>query len=304
MHTNILSIQALLNPSAHSGRARRLLKSWSRAPAAACSLDWQLSRDAQHLQQLVRAAQTAPLDALLLAGGDGSVQLAANALRGPQPVPLAILPAGSGNDFARELGVHRTTPPWQLLEQGVERRVDLGQLAPNGKRFCCVASVGFDHQALELIHSSALPRSRLLNVYAAVRAILSSRPVRLKIRWQGGSFDGPARLAAVTNTRGYGGGFLLTPAARIDDGLLDICVIGNLSRAALLMQFPRIFAGSHGAHPQVLLAQSPWVRIEAPDGPLPVCLDGERAGEERTPIELSCLPQALRVLSLPQEISP
>src|SRR5690242_20144161 len=104
-------IRVLVNPSAHSGRARRHLR---RAGIS----DWQESRSAGHFADLVRAAQDDDLDALAIAGGDGTVALALNALDRPGRVPLALLPAGSGNDFAHQLGIDSLSAAVRTLEQG------------------------------------------------------------------------------------------------------------------------------------------------------------------------------------------
>lgn len=298
-------VRAVLNPSARSGRARRALARWKALEGV--ELEWVVSDSPAHLRRLVREAQDDPLDALLLAGGDGTVRLAADALDAGHPVPLALLPVGSGNDFARELGVTRATDPRELLTRGVARAVDVGRVTPGGARFGCVASVGFDSTALELIHGSWLPRSKLLNTVSALRALWRTEAARVRVTWQGGAFEGPAMLVAATNTRSYGGGFLLTPDARIDDGQLDVCIIDGLDRGAVLglaavrlrmvWEFPRIFLGTHGGRPGVTLARSPWVRIESLGAPLPVCLDGELASHV-TPVELRCEPGAIKALSL------
>jgi diacylglycerol kinase (ATP) len=290
-----LRVRAILNPSARSGRARRALARWRALEGV--TLEWAVSESPAHLRRLVREAQEDALDALLLAGGDGTVRLAADALDAGHPVPLAILPVGSGNDFARELGVSRATDPLELLTRGVARQVDVGRVTPGGSRFGCVASVGFDSTALELIHGSWLPRSKLLNTVSALRALWRTEAARVRVTWEGGAFEGPAMLVAATNTRSYGGGFLLTPDARTDDGQLDVCVIGDIGRVRMILEFPRIFAGTHGGRPGVTLARSPWVRIESLGAPLPVCLDGELASHV-TPVELRCEPGAVRALSL------
>ena len=296
-----LRLRALYNPSSHSGRATRRVRAWAAGPRA-LPIPWIPSRSPEHLRELILAAQRERLDALLLAGGDGTLTLAAEALAGTeQRVPLAILPAGSGNDFARDLGVvGALAEPTALLARGRARAVDLIEVRAGGERTraACVASVGFDARALELIHGSRWRRSRLLNVVCSLRALLSEPAAELRVSWEGGGYEGRALLVGVTNTRGYGGGFLLSPGARLDDGLLDLCLIEDVGRARLLAEFPKIFRGQHGDTPGVHLLQSPWVRIESLAGELPLCLDGERP-QRTTPVELRSLPGALRVLAPP-----
>jgi diacylglycerol kinase (ATP) len=288
-------IRIIVNPSASSGRAWATLR---RAGVAAAqpegyALEWQESRSATHLVELVKAAQEEDLYALALAGGDGTMSLALEALDAPNRVPWGILPVGSGNDFARDCGIPRELPEaFAVLLAGRRRRVDLARCAESGRRFCCIAAVGLDELALRIIYASWFRRGRALNVLAALRALAVYRPRAVRLAWEGGGFEGEVMFAAVTNTRSYGGGFMVSPNAQVDDGQLDICIVKSTRRARLLVSFPRILAGTHGELPEVVMAQSPWVRVEALDGVLPVPLDAELDLAE-TPIELRCEPRAL-----------
>lgn len=306
--TGTRRIRILINPSARSQRGPRAL-----APLRGASsiedvhLEWCESRSAAHFQELVQKAQEPreELHALGIAGGDGTVTLAIEALlrdRRPARVPLAVLPVGSGNDFAHDLGVSRDPrTAFSSLLHGTARRVDIAQaMTRDGNHlaaFCCVASVGLDELALRRIHGSRIPRSQLLNVYAALRALVAYRPRRVNVRWQGGGFAGEVMFCAVTNTRSYGGGFQVCPAARIDDGELDVCIVRRTSKPRLITRFPRILRGTHCDLPEVITARSPWVELDAADdrGPLPLCIDGELPSGA-TPVRLTCLPGALWVM--------
>lgn len=149
-----------------------------------------------------------------------------------------------------------------------------------------------------MIHGSWFPRSKALNILAALRALLIYRPQLVRITWQDGSFEGEVMFAAVTNTRSYGGGFHVSPSARVDDGLLNLCIVRRTGRLRLLSQFPRILNGTHDVMPEVTLAASPWVRLEGVNDALPVTLDGELP-QATTPIELRCEPATLQVLVPP-----
>jgi diacylglycerol kinase (ATP) len=261
-------MRILLNPSARSGRAKKKL-----------GLECIESRSPSHFQSLVRQAEDENCDCLGIAGGDGTVALAASAIDGKNRVPWKIFPVGSGNDFAAHLASLSTS------------RVDLGRA--NGHRFCCVASIGLDALSLEIVHRSRFPRSKLLNLYAALRGLMAWKPRNVRITWDDGVFEGPIMFAAVTNTRSYAGGFRVTPSARLDDGKLDLCIVGASSRLRLLYHFPKIFRGAHTSLPNVVIAQSRGVRIES-EIPLSVALDGELP-RLKTPVELVCEPAALKV---------
>lgn len=285
----------IVNPSARSGRARKALR--LAQPISGLQLEWIESRSAEHLRDLVRAAQLDDLDAIAVAGGDGTVALALGALDGPNRVPLGVLPAGSGNDFANDVGIPKSLPDaLAVLATGAGRWVDVARVSPGNAPFCCVASVGLDEMALRIIHGSWLPRSKALNIWAALRALCVYRPRRVRVTWQGGGFEGEVMFVAVTNTRSYGGGFMVSPGAHLDDGLLNICIVRRTGRARLLWHFPRILKGTHGALPEVVQAASPWVRLEGLDGELPVALDGELP-QVTTPVELHCEPGTLQVMA-------
>lgn len=308
--TGTRRIRILVNPSARSQRGPRALAPLRTAPPPdGVHLEWCESRSAAHFQELVLRAQepSEELFAIGIAGGDGTVTLSIDALlrsRRPHRVPLAVLPVGSGNDFAHDLGVSRDPhTAFASLLHGSARRVDIAQAkAHDGTHlatFCCVASIGLDELALRRIHGSRLPRSQALNVYAALRALIEYRPRRIRARWQGGEFEGEVMFCAVTNTRSYGGGFQVCPEARLDDGQLDICIVRRTAKPRLLTRFPRILRGTHCDLPEVIMAKSPWVELDASDandrGPLPLCIDGELPSGA-TPVRLSCLPGALLVM--------
>jgi diacylglycerol kinase (ATP) len=243
----------------------------------------------------MRAAQREPLHAVGLAGGDGTVQHALAGLEpGLSPVPIGVLPVGSGNDFALHCGVPRSVEAaLDALIHGEPHRVDLGELS-SGRRFCCVAGVGLDELALRHVYASWLPRSKLLNIISALRALVAYRPRRVRITWEGGVFDGEVMFAAVTNTRSYGGGFMVAPGASVDDGCLDVCIVRRTRRLRLLTRFPRILSGTHTELEEVVMARSPWVRIES-DAPLPVPLDGELELAQ-APFEVKCARAAVQIM--------
>jgi diacylglycerol kinase (ATP) len=293
-------IKIIVNPSARSGRAVALVRALG--PIPGCELEWVESRSAAHVAELVRQAQHEPLHALALAGGDGTVTHALAGLDGPNRVPLALLPVGSGNDFAASFGVPKDPrEALELLATGAPAWIDVGRCG--ARRFCCVAGVGLDELALRVIYGSIFPRSKALNIYGALRALATYSPRRLSVSWDGGSFTGEVMFAAVTNTQSYGGGFRVSPDARVDDGALDLCIVQRTGRLRMLSQFPRILKGTHGAMPEVILARSRWVRIESLDGPLPVPLDGE-LGLAQTPVEVRCEPRALQVLRPGAAVAP
>lgn len=291
--TSCKRIRVLVNPTAHGGRARRDLAhsgllGW---PGVECVE----TTSAEHLCRLVREGQVAELDALAIAGGDGTFALAAGAVTEPQRVPLALLPLGSGNDFARHLGIPGLREGLHVLRHGTPRGIDLGRAEPGG-RFGCAASVGLDEIGLRLLHRLRVPRSKAAYVLAGLCALCVYRPPVVRVSWEGGAFEGAISFLAVTNTRSYAGGFRVCPEARLDDGLLDLCLVRRMARPRLLWHFARFRRGDHTALPAVTMARSPWVRIESVGGAVPVLLDGELPAVP-APVELRCEPAAVKMLT-------
>lgn len=297
--TRYRRFRIVVNPHAHSGRGLRVLRRIAETLPAAAAFEWVISRSAAHLRDLVAEAEAAgpgECQAIAVAGGDGSVRNALAALGRGNRVPLGVLPIGSGNDFARDLGIPRDPArALALLGAGVPRPVDVGRIGATGTRYCCVASVGLDEVALDVVHRSGLPRCKALNVGAALWALGTYRPRPLRIRWQGGWFEDEVMFAAVTNTRGYAGGFLVSPRASVTDGALDLCIVARTGRLALLSRFVHIMRGTHAGLARVTLAQSPWVTIEDLAGGTRAALDGELP-DSATPLRLECEAGGLRVI--------
>lgn len=294
-------VRVVVNPSARSWRGPRALRGLEDAAPSGLAVEWVVSRSAAHLRDLVaEAEQSGRHHAVAVAGGDGSVRHALAALGAPNRIPFGVIPIGSGNDFACDAGIPRDArAALRVLAGGVVRAVDVGRAGD--ARFCCVASVGLDEVALDVVHHSGFPRCRALNMVAALWALLTYKPRPLRIFWQGGSLEGEVMFAAVTNTRGYGGGFLVSPGARVTDGVLDLCIVRRASRLDLLSKFGRILRGTHAGLPQVVLAQSPWVTIEDLGGRrTSAALDGELP-DTRTPVSIHCQPGGLRLL-VPAEV--
>ena len=250
-------------------------------------------------------------DAALIFGGDGTLHRHLAGLAATQ-IPLLAVPAGSANDFAWNLGLRTldaALAAWRKFAAGAAnlRSVDLGVIESASEppapsiHFCCVAGCGLDAEANR--RANAMPRwLRAHGGYklAALLTILLHRSQTVTVT-AGAAAPGqperrlsrPARLVAFGNASTYGGGRRIAPAARLDDGLLDLCFVSHLGRLRLLRFFPTVMSGRHIEMPEVEYLPTPILRVET-EPPLEVYADGEPAG--RTPIVVRALPRALRVL--------
>jgi diacylglycerol kinase (ATP) len=263
-------------------------------------------------------------DVVLLFGGDGTVHRHLGQLV-RLGLPVLVVPAGSGNDFARSLGlrsVRDSLAAWRKFCGGEGnprarnvRDIDLGVIAPlenaggasappNPRYFCCVAGVGLDGEVAR--RANRLPRwLRGHGGYALSLAptIFSFAPLPMKVwtaedskeseaRWTIRS-DRPTMLAAFANTPLYGGGMKIAPRAKMDDGLLDLCIVGAVDRLRLLRLFPTVYSGNHLSVPEVEYFQASRMRVET-ERPLDVYADGEYVC--RTPVEVGVDRAALKVV--------
>jgi diacylglycerol kinase (ATP) len=298
---------AVVNPSAGRGRTRKLLPRLTDAFAATgLDIDVRVSVD---LDDAVRLARQAFDEGRGIAacGGDGTV----NALAGvaaDQGGVLGIVPTGAGNDFARHLGLDRRR--WleaiPLLTTGQVGTVDLGRAELTGadpdedgatvRWFTSVANAGFDSEANRWANGVQWASGTTLYVLAVLRTLGTYRPHRFRLTVDGQTHDIEAWLIAIGNTRGYAGGMLITPGAELDDGQLDVCVVGSVSRAGFLRSFPRVFRGTHVSHPAVDMYRGKVIELASLDQSVPIELygAGERIGP--LPARMEAVPGALQVI--------
>ncbi|WP_415948737.1 diacylglycerol kinase [Streptomyces sp. KLOTTS4A1] len=235
--------------------------------------------------------------ALVAVGGDGMINLALQAVAGTG-VPLGIVAVGTGNDFARSLGLPVREPEAaallaaRALKGATERAVDLGRIG--GRYFGTVLASGFDSRVNDRGNRMRWPSGRFKYDLAMVAELASFKPFPFRIRLD----DGPvqqvdATLIAVGNGSSYGGGMRICPAAALDDGVFDITVVGDCSRATLLRVFPRVYRGTHVDHPKVTVHRAAKIGIEAAG--ITGYADGEPLGP--LPLTAECVPGAVRVLT-------
>lgn len=220
-------------------------------------------------------------------GGDGLVHLVLQHVANT-PIPLAIIPAGTGNDFCRTLG-------WPLEDveailQGVMQRpairVDLGLV--DGEWFGAILSTGFDSVVNERANSMKWPKGPSKYNVAIVRELLGFKPRIYDIEIDGQKISTKAMLIAVGNGQSYGGGMRVCPNANLSDDLLDVMVLSPISKLEFLRVFPKVYRGTHIKHPAVRVIRGKRVKINSS---AIAYADGERMGV--LPVEAESVPSAL-----------
>jgi diacylglycerol kinase (ATP) len=259
-------------------------------------------------------------DVVLILGGDGTIHRHLPHLVKLQ-LPVLVVPRGSGNDFARAVNlrsVRDSVAAWRRFLSGGNnvRRIDLGVITPNSGNwkqetrnshyFCCVAGVGLDAEIAR--RADGLPRSLRAHggyILSSVPSLFhfAAVPMRILLPQENQSAaivrtDKPTILATFANTPTFGGGIRIAPRAQFDDGLLDVCVVSELSKFKRLCLFPTVYFGRHLIIPEVEYFQSHSLTLET-ESPVHVYADGEYVCQ--TPVEVTVAPRALSVIVHPSQ---
>ena len=238
-------------------------------------------------QEELRRSLNDQIKGVIVVGGDGMVHLAVQELASSK-IPLALVPAGTGNDFARTLG-HNLEMPLENLKVALLRSpeaVDLGVV--NDRFFAEILSTGFDSIVNERANSFKRIKGRMKYNIAILLVLSTFKPKTYRFRIDGITFESKAMLIAVSNGQSYGGGMRITPDASIDDAQFDVMILGPVSRFEFLRVFPKVFTGKHVSHPAVKILKGKEVDI---DSDAVAYADGERIGD--LPIRARVAPQSL-----------
>lgn len=298
---NSEQVAVLTNPAAGRSRHQRVLPQvLERLRATGRPLTLLQAGDAEESERVCRQALAEGVGALVAVGGDGTLHAAVQALADTK-VPLAVVPAGTGNDFATAVGA--PADPWaaadaaaQALATGVTKTVDLARVtdATGATRwFGTVLAAGFDAVVNERANRLPWPRGDRRYDVAIVLELLKLRARRYVVRLDGQEQQLDAVLVAVGNTTSYGGGMRICPEADPTDGLLDVVVGGRFSRRTLMRIKPRVYRGTHVHHRLVTTYRARTVQLAA-EG-ITTYADGERCLP--LPVTVTSVPAALRVLT-------
>lgn len=298
----------MLNPLARSGRAGRLQED-IRAGFARHSIaaDFLETRAPGGATRLVAGLEPGRYDAVVAGGGDGTLFEVLNGLyrldRDDRP-PLGLLPLGTGNAFARDLGLQPLDWPAaiDLIATGESRLIDVGHVRTPEESFYFLNIIGW---GFVVEAGRAAGRLKFTGNAAYTLGVLIAlvrlRTHRLRIELDGEVIEQENLLTEVSNSRYTGTQFLMAPSAELDDGWLDVTLVRRLSRRRLLRLFPTIFDGRHVNEPEVTTRRARHIRVIHPAG-LPLMPDGEFRGT--TPLEITCLERDLEVLCLADVSAP
>lgn len=289
----------LTNPYSGHGRARDVAeRAGVRLRASGAAITELIGDDADDALDLARRAVAESPDALIATGGDGLVSIALQAVA-ETGVPLGIIPAGTGNDHAREFGIPTDAPEAaaEVILAGNARQVDLGHVRledGTAQWFGTVFASGFDSLVSDRTNRMRWPHGRMRYNVAIVAEFLNLRPLPFRLVLDGEHvYEQDVVLAAIGNTRSYGGGMLICPGADPADGMLDVTVIRYVPRRKLIRAFPKIYKGTHVRMSEVDTMRARRVEVSSPG--INAYADGDPIGP--LPAVVEVVPGALRILA-------
>ncbi len=299
--TGIARVTVLTNPMAGHGNAPHAAEqAVARFHELGVDVVEIVGRDPAHARELLDDALSAGTDALVVVGGDGVIRLALQALA-RSDIPLGIVPAGTGNDHAREYKIPTGDPvaAVDLIAAGHTETIDLGLIrGSDGSEtwFGTVAATGFDSLVSDRVNRMSWPHGRMRYNLAILAELSQLRPLPFRL-----VFDGEREivtdltLAAFGNTRSYGGGMLICPNADHRDGLLDVTMVQTGSRTKLIRLFPTVFKGTHIGLAEVTTERARTINVESPG--INAYADGDYVCP--LPAEISAVRGALKILVSP-----
>jgi YegS/Rv2252/BmrU family lipid kinase len=262
-----------------------------------------------HAADLAARGAAEGYEVVVAAGGDGTANEVINGLMQARETGLSSIPAlgvlcvGRGNDFAFGAGIPKDLDAGcQGLAGGARKRIDVGRVAgglfPEGRFFGNGVGVGFD----AVVGFEALKMKRLHGfasyIVAALKTIfLYFKAPLVDIEYDGERQTTHALMVSIMNGRRMGGGFLMAPSGRSDDGLFDLCIARQVSRPRILALIPRFMQGSQASHPAITMARAREVQITAVEGSLPAHADGETLCVDGKALRLEILPGQMEIVA-------
>ena len=289
-----MHLKVIYNPTAGRGKARRWVREveeYLRSRGA--RVDCEPSTGPDDLVRIAaESSRDRNYDRVVVCGGDGTLNLAIREFDLATGT-LALIPTGSGDDFARVTGIPRNIR--KACDNALDGRVrEVDVALANNLRYLGVAGLGFDSEVADFANNNVkFLRGSAVYLYAIFRVLPKFTPRPVRIRTENGTREQNIMFAAVGNSRQYGGGIRITPDAVIDDGLLDICIVHETTRVELLKTLPKAYTGAHVKSAFVETGRGREFHFES-EQPMAVYADGEPL--TRTPVSFGLAKERLRIV--------
>jgi len=300
--------RVIVNPTAGGGKAKDSVPTIERLLGErGLTFDIVHTEKPWHAASLARRAAVEGYDVVVAVGGDGTSNEVINGLMqarqaGEGTPALGVLCVGRGNDFAFAAAIpHDLEAGCAALFEDHRRAIDIGRVEgltlPEGRFFANGVGIGFD--AVVGFEAAKLKRLRGFPGYlvAALKTIfLYFRAPLVLIEHDAGTLELASLMVSIMNGRRMGGGFMMAPKASAQDGFLDLCIAGQVSRPGIFTLIARFMKGTQEGHPAITTLRTRHARVTARDGALPAHADGETLCTEGTQLTIELLPRQIEVV--------
>lgn len=298
----------IVNPIAGRGNGERIIPDLQEGLRKQ-GVDYDLVRTKRpfHADELARQAADEGFDVVVAVGGDGTANEVINGLmqakgNGTLETALGVLGAGRGSDFAYSMGMPADIDEaCRILAEGQRKWIDIcqvrGGLFPDGRFFGNSLGIGFD----AVVTIEAAKMTRLTGTLSYLVAVLKTvflyfKAPQVEIKFGGQVLSLPALMISIMNGQRQGGMFIMSPEARNDDGLLDLCIVHEVSKGRIFTLIPHFFSGTQFGQKEVQFRQAEQVTVTAVRGVLPAHMDGEIICTESKELSVNLLPRQLEVI--------
>jgi YegS/Rv2252/BmrU family lipid kinase len=289
-----MKILVIVNPKAGGGKTLRLLPKISRwLSRSPHEFTFRITRSLDHMRSEIIDAVKQGMNAVLLLGGDGTVHQALPILA-KTDIPFGFLPCGRGNDFSRNVGASLNLKNNCYLPSHPSIfEHDLPRI--NHIPFISIAYVGFDSEVNRLANDGkGVWGGKLGYIVCVLKALRKFRPFEIEIDIDDNRLRERVMMVTIANGPFYGGGMKIAPEALMNDGILNICIVKEISKLELLRQFPKVYNGTHTSHPKIIMKTGKKIRLVSEED-REIFADGEYLG--KLPAECTIGEQTIRILS-------
>ncbi|MFB0516245.1 MAG: diacylglycerol kinase family protein [Candidatus Neomarinimicrobiota bacterium] len=288
-------ILVIANPAASRGGAVKALEKVRRITKEHkdyCSFDFMVTENPEHATELAKA-HARDYDLVAAFGGDGTVNEVVQGMVGGT-TPLAVIPYGTGNDFARSAGIPLSIDAaMELLCHGTATPIDVGFV--NGRYFVNAVGIGFDGRVNYEAEQIQWLRGPLVILVAIFRTMWSWKAVPMTLTVDNQTISRTTYLVGIGNGPFIGGGLKLTPAARVDDHILHVCHVEDISPLKIIANFGRLKTGTIDRIKEVTQLTGANITVVS-ELPMPVHVDGEVMGLDVYKLDLRILPSAIQIV--------
>ncbi|MFH0827060.1 MAG: diacylglycerol kinase family protein [Candidatus Omnitrophota bacterium] len=293
---NSEGIRIIVNPVAGGGKTSAIWKDIERQiKKLGVDYSFVLTQGVGNATELAKAAEQEGFQKIFVVGGDGTLNEVINGIELSQTA-VGVIPTGSGNDLSKMVGIRGIADALASLRHQKRRRIDLGKA--KGRLFINNLGIGFDACVAATKKKLGILRGNLVYVFSSLKVLGSFRAYPVEITAEGYRFCDKVMSVSIGNGQFHGGCFKLTPDAVIDDGLLDACIIKELSKMKSLLSIPKAIKGTHGCLKEVNFFKAKKIFL-CSQSPLWAHLDGEVLPEPVREMEIEVLPGSLELFVPP-----